>query len=99
MLRSFKLDQGIGIWGWLGVDETRRRKTRTRVEARYRRESPGPLDNINEHVICSATVRRIAQAAGDMHRASPEWHQVAILAAITELWGCVSRTGGYHRLL
>ena len=27
---------------------------------------------------------------GDSHRASPEWHQVAALAAVTELWRCVT---------
>jgi len=36
---------------------------------------------------------------GDSHRASPEWHQVAVLAAVTELWRCVSRTDGLHRFL
>lgn len=36
---------------------------------------------------------------GDSRRASSEWHQVAVLAAVTELWRCVSRTDGLHRLL
>jgi hypothetical protein len=36
---------------------------------------------------------------GDSHRASPAWHQVAVLAAITELWRCVSRPDGLHRFL
>jgi hypothetical protein len=36
---------------------------------------------------------------GDSHRSSPEWHQVAVLAAVTELWHCVSRPDGLHRFL
>ena len=36
---------------------------------------------------------------GDSHRASPEWHQVAVLAAVTELWRCVTGTNGVHRPL
>ncbi len=36
---------------------------------------------------------------GDSHRASPEWHQVAVLAAVTELWRCVAGTNGFHRPL
>lgn len=34
---------------------------------------------------------------GDSHRASVEWHQVAVLAAVTELWRCVTGTNGFHR--
>jgi hypothetical protein len=33
---------------------------------------------------------------GDSHRSSPEWHQVAVLAAVTELWRCVTGTNGFH---
>lgn len=36
---------------------------------------------------------------GDSHRSSPEWHQVAVLAAVTELWRCVTGTNGFHRPL
>jgi hypothetical protein len=36
---------------------------------------------------------------GDSHRASAAWHQVAVLAAVTELWRCVSRPDGLHRFL
>ena len=32
---------------------------------------------------------------GDSHRSSPEWHQVAVLAAVTELWRCVTGTNGF----
>jgi hypothetical protein len=31
---------------------------------------------------------------GNSHRSSPEWHQVAVLAAATELWRCVTGTDG-----
>jgi hypothetical protein len=34
---------------------------------------------------------------GDSGRASPEWHQVAFLATITELWRSVSRPNGFDR--
>jgi hypothetical protein len=33
---------------------------------------------------------------GNSHRSSPEWHQVAVLAAVTELWRCVTGTNGFH---
>jgi hypothetical protein len=33
---------------------------------------------------------------GDSHRSSPEWHQVAVLAAVTELWRCVTGKNGFH---
>jgi hypothetical protein len=33
---------------------------------------------------------------GDSRRPSPEWHQVAVLAAVTELWRCVTGTNGFH---
>ena len=36
---------------------------------------------------------------GNSHRSSPEWHQVAVLAAVTELWRCVTGTNGFHRPL
>lgn len=32
-------------------------------------------------------------------RPSAEWHQVAVLAAVTELWRCVTGTNGFHRPL
>ncbi|MFP5237660.1 MAG: hypothetical protein ACLGSD_17330 [Acidobacteriota bacterium] len=35
---------------------------------------------------------------GDSHRASPEWHQVAVLAAVTELWRCVSPKNGFQTI-
>ncbi len=35
---------------------------------------------------------------GDSRRASPEWHQVAALAAVTELWSCVSATNGFPQV-
>jgi hypothetical protein len=33
---------------------------------------------------------------GDSRRASPEWHQVAVLAAVTELWRCVTSANGFN---
>jgi hypothetical protein len=36
---------------------------------------------------------------GDSHRSSPEWHQVAVLAAVTELWRCVTSTKRFHSAL
>lgn len=33
---------------------------------------------------------------GRSRRSSPEWHQVAVLAAVTELWRCVTGTNGFH---
>lgn len=36
---------------------------------------------------------------GNSRRSSPEWHQVAVLAAVTELWRCVSRPNGLHQFL
>jgi hypothetical protein len=36
---------------------------------------------------------------GDSRRPSLEWHQVAVLAAVTELWRCVTGTNGFHRPL
>jgi hypothetical protein len=33
---------------------------------------------------------------GNSHRSSPEWHQVAVLAAGTELWRCVTVTNGFN---
>jgi hypothetical protein len=35
---------------------------------------------------------------GDSRRASPEWHQVAVLAAVTEVWRCVTGTNGWQRV-
>lgn len=35
---------------------------------------------------------------GNSRRASPEWHQVAVLAAVTEMWRCVTGTNGFHGL-
>jgi hypothetical protein len=34
---------------------------------------------------------------GDSRRPSAEWHQVAVLAAVTELWSCVTGTNGVNR--
>ena len=36
---------------------------------------------------------------GKSHRASPEWHQVAVLAAVTELWRCATGANGFLRSL
>jgi hypothetical protein len=36
---------------------------------------------------------------GDSHRSSPEWHQVAVLAAVTELWRCITGANAFHRPL
>jgi hypothetical protein len=33
------------------------------------------------------------------HRSSPEWHQVAVLAAVMELWRSVTGSNGFHRPL
>lgn len=39
----------------------------------------------------------IRVCGGDSCRVSPDWHQVAVLAAVTELWRCVSGTNEFHR--
>jgi len=47
VLSRFEYDQGIGIWGWFGVDGSRRREIRTGVETRYSRESGTANRSIN----------------------------------------------------